>query len=86
MTAFSQAKAWQADLDPAELATGYPSLKEDGTPFDKKDFTTCMKEIRPLASLIADETDISKYQPAYDMENQKMPMPAYKVMDLIPNP
>ena len=37
MTALSRAKAWQAELDPAELATGYPSLKEDGTPFDKKD-------------------------------------------------
>lgn len=84
VTALSRAKAWQVELDPAELATGYPSLKEDGTPFDKKDFTACVKEIRPLASLIADETDISKYQAAYDMENQKMPTPAYKVMDLIP--
>ena len=37
-----------------------------------------------LASLIANETDLSRYQPAYDMENQKMPMSAYKVMDLIP--
>ena len=43
-----------------------------------------MKEIRPLASLIANETDLSKYHPAYNMENQKMPTPAYKVMDLIP--
>ena len=43
-----------------------------------------MKEIRPLASLIANEMDLSRYQLAYDMENQKMPMPAYKVMDLIP--
>ena len=43
-----------------------------------------MKEIRPLASLIANETDLSRYQPTYDMENQKMPVPAYKVMDLIP--
>ena len=43
-----------------------------------------MKEIRPLASLIANETDLSRYQPTYDMENQKLPTPAYKVMDLIP--
>ena len=57
VTALSRAKAWLAELDPADLATGYPSLKEDGTPFEKKDFSACMKEIRPLASLIANETD-----------------------------
>lgn len=84
VTALSQAKAWLAELDLAEIAIGYPSLKEDRAPFDKKDFAACVKEIRPLASLIANETDLSRYQPAYDMENQKMPTPAYKVMDLIP--
>ena len=35
-------------------------------------------------TVIAEETNLSKYQPAYDAENQKMQMPAYKVMDLIP--
>ena len=43
VTALSRAKAWQAELDSAKLATGYPSLKEDGTPFDKKDFSACVK-------------------------------------------
>ena len=52
--------------------------------FDKKDFAACVKNIRPLASLIASETDLAKYQPAYDLENQKMPTPSYKVHDLIP--
>ena len=42
-----------------------------------------MKNIRPLASLVANETNLTKYQPAYDLENQKMPMPSYKVKDLI---
>ena len=84
VTALSRAKAWLTELDPAEIATGYPSLKEDGTPSEKKDFSVGVKEIRPLASLIANETDLSTYQPAYSMENQKMPTPAYKVMDLIP--
>src|SRR5215216_2446990 len=62
VTALSRAKAWQPELDPAELATGCPSFKEDGTPFDKKDFAACVKEMHPLASLIADETDLTKYQ------------------------
>ena len=49
MTALSWAKAWVPELDPSEVATGYPSLKEDGTPFDQKDFSACVKEIRPTA-------------------------------------
>ena len=84
VTALSRAKAWLPVLDPAEVATGYPCLKEDGTPFDQQDFAACVKEIRPHATVFANETNLSKYQPAYDAENQKMPTPAYKVMDLIP--
>src|SRR5215216_1369214 len=84
VTALSRAKAWLPELDLAEIATGYPSLKEDGTPFEKKDFAACVKEIRPLASLISNETNLFKYQPAYDAENRKLPTLAYKVMDLIP--
>ena len=53
VTALSLAKAWLPELDPAKVATGYPSLKEDGTSFDQKDFATYVKEIRPLATLIA---------------------------------
>ena len=84
MTASSQAKAWLPELDPADISIRYPSFKQDDTPFDQKDFATCVKNIRPLASLIANETDLSKYQLADDLENQKLPTPSYKVMDLIP--
>ena len=37
-----------------------------------------------MDSMIANETDLTKYQPAYDVGNQKMPRPSYKVKDLIP--
>ena len=40
--------------------------------------------MHPLASLIAEETDLSKYQAVYTTENEKMPTPAYKIADLIP--
>ena len=40
--------------------------------------------MRPLASLLVEETDLTKYQAAYTAENQKMPTPAYKIADLIP--
>ena len=59
--ALSRAKAWQSELDPAELATGCPSFKEDGSAFEKKDFAACVKEMRPLASLLVEETDLTKY-------------------------
>ena len=84
ITALSRAKASLPKLDPADISTGYLSLKEDDTPFNKKDFAACVKDIRPLASLIASETNLSQYQQAYDLENQKMPTPSYKVQDLIP--
>ena len=58
IAALSRAKAFLPELDPADIALGYPSLKEDGTPFEKKDFAACVKEIRTLASLIANETDL----------------------------
>ena len=50
VTALSRAKAWLPELDPSEVATGYPSLKEDGKPFDQKDFLACVKEIRPMTN------------------------------------
>ena len=84
VTALSREKAWLPELDPADISIEYPSFKEDGTPFDKKDFAACVKDIRPLASLIANETDLTKYQPAYHLGNQKIPTPSYKVQDLIP--
>ena len=84
VTALSRAKAWVPELDPADVASGYPSLKEDDTSFDQWDFAACVKVILPHAIIIAEETNLSKYQLAYDAENQKMHTPAYKVMYLIP--
>lgn len=84
ITALSRAKAWQAELDPEELATSCPSLKEDGSPFDASDFTKCVKEMRPLATKLAEETDLSKYHPAYTNENAKVKASAYEIVELIP--
>ena len=43
-----------------------------------------MKDIRPLASLIANETDLTKYHSAYNKANQRQPTPTYEVTSLIP--
>ena len=40
--------------------------------------------MRPLASKLAEETDLSKYQAAYIVENAKVKASVYPVMDLIP--
>ena len=60
--ALSRAKAWQAELDPAEMAGGCPEFKDDGTAFDETDFTRCVKEMRPLACQLAQEIDLNTYQ------------------------
>ena len=84
VAALSRAKAWLPELDPANLALGYPSLKEDDTAFDGHDFNACVKAIRPVATLIGNDTDLSKYAPAYDSENRRIPNAPYDQISLIP--
>ena len=84
INALSRAKAWLPELDPEDIAIGYPSLKEDGTPFEDVDFLACVKEIRPVATLIATEVDLTKYQAGYDEQNWRIPTPQYDVTSLIP--
>ena len=84
MTALSRAKAWQVDLDPEDLANGCPSVKEDGSPFNADDFAQIAREMRPLASKLAKETDLSQYQVAYDAENKKVKALVHQEVDLIP--
>lgn len=86
IAALSRAKAWLPELDPTDIALGYPSLKEDGTPFDQKEFAACVKDVRPVATLIGNDTDLSKYQPDYDADNQRIPTPHYEAISLIPPP
>ena len=72
LTSLTQAKAWLADLEPAVLANGCPSIKEDGSPFGAEDFSTIAREMRPLASKLAEDTNLSHYQPVYDADNKKV--------------
>ena len=68
IAALSRAKAFLPELDPAEIALGYPSLKEDGTPFDQKDFAACVKIVHPVATSIGNDTDLTKYRPDKHLE------------------
>ena len=84
LTALSRSKAWVPDLDPEDVARGYPIVKEDGSPFDQDDFIAHVREVRPQATSLGDDTNVDKYQPGFDSENKKMAPPSYKVTDLIP--
>lgn len=84
VAALSRAKAWLPELDPADLALGYPSRKEDSTVFDDHDFIASVKAIRPVATLIGNDTDLTKYSPGYDSENRRIPNIPYDEVSLIP--
>lgn len=84
LTALSWAKVWQADLDPEDLANGCPSVKEDGLPCSADDFEEIARAMRPLATRLAEETNLSQYQAAYDADNKKMKAPIHPEVDLIP--
>ena len=43
-----------------------------------------MKDICPVATLIGNDTDLTKYQPGYDAENQRIPTPHYEAISMIP--
>ena len=59
LTALTQAKVWIADLDPADIAKGYPSQQEDGSEFENEALKVLTKEMHPLASQLAEEVDLS---------------------------
>ena len=84
LTALIRAKAWIPDLEPAYIGQGYPSVKEDGTEFNNDDLRRLTREMRPIASKLADEMDLSHYQPVYDVDQKRYPAPIHDVEDLIP--
>ena len=65
LTALTRAKAWISDLDPEDVGNGYPSQKEDGSEFNNDDLRAITREMRPLASKLAEDTNLSIYQNVY---------------------
>ena len=84
LTALIWAKAWIPDLESSDIGSGYPGIKEDGSEFNNEDLRRLTREMRPLASKLAEETDLSHYQPVYDSDNKRYPAPTQDVEDLIP--
>jgi hypothetical protein len=84
ITALSRAKAYQSELDPTEMAGGCPEYNDDGQFFKEADFARCVKEMWPLACQLAQELDLTKYQPAYDSNNTRIKPPSFDIVDLTP--
>ena len=84
LTALIRAKAWIPDLEPADIIKGYPGVKEDGSDFNNDDIRRLTKEMRPIASKLADDTDLSHFQPVYDVEGKRQPALIHNVEDLVP--
>ena len=84
LTVLIRAKAWIPDLEPTNISKGYPGVKEDCSDFNNDDLQRLTKEMRPIASKLADDTDLSHYQPVYDVEGKRQPAPIHNVEDLVP--
>ena len=84
LTALIQAKAWIPDLEADDIIKGYPGVKEDGSKFDNDDLRQLTKQMRPVASKLADDTDLSHFQPVYDAEGKRQPADVHEVEELLP--
>ena len=83
LTTLTRAKAWISYLDPEDIGNGYPGQKEDGSDFDNDDLRAITREMRPLASKLAEDTDLSFYQTIYDANNKRVNAPTHDVENLI---
>ena len=72
LTTLTQAKSWIADLDPVDIAKGYPGEQQDGLAFDNEALKTLTKEMRALASQLAEEVDLSVHRSSYDIDNKQV--------------
>ena len=84
LLALTRAKAWIADLDPVDIAKGFPSEQENGTVFDNDALKRVTKEMRPLASQLAEEANLTVHRSFYDANNKRVDTVIPEVQNLIP--
>ena len=71
LTALIRAKAWIPDLELADIIKGYPGVKEDGSDFNNDNLQRLTKDMRPIASRLAEDTNLSHFQPVYDVDGKR---------------
>mgnify|MGYP006933134763 CR=1 FL=1 len=84
LLALTRAKAWIADLDPADIAKGFPSAQENGEEFDNDALKRVTREMRPLASQLAEEANLTVHRSFYDANNRRVEAVIPEVQNLIP--
>ena len=84
LTALIRAKAQIPDFEAEDIIKGYLGVKEDGSDFDNDDLWRLTKEMRPVASNLAEDTDLSHFQPVYDIEGKRQPAEIHEVKEIVP--
>ena len=85
MLALTRAKSWIADLDPVDIAKGYPDEQENGSAFDNDALKALTKEMRPFASQLAEEVNLTAHRSFYDANNHRVDTNVKEVHNLIPH-
>ena len=84
MLALTRAKAWIADLDSADISKGFPSAQENGEEFDNDALKRVTREMRPLASQLDEEANLTVHRSFYDADNKRVEAVIPEVQSLIP--
>ena len=80
-----QAKAYNEDLDMAELTGGFPQHNYEGKEFTSKDFNRLRIETRPIATKLAEEVNLERYQAAYNDAGERVQPSSFEAISLIPH-
>ena len=72
LSALTHAKAWIADLDPVDIAKGYPGGQADGSTFDNEGLKALTREMRPLACRLAEGVNLSTDRSFYDADSHRV--------------
>ena len=84
LLALTRAKSWIADLDSVDIAKGYPDEQENGSAFDNEALKALTKELRLVASQLAEEVNLSSHRSFYDANNHRVDTAVKEVQNLIP--
>ena len=84
LLALTRAKAWIADLDPVDIAKGFPSEQENEAEFDNEALKNVTRVMRPLASQLAEEANLTVHRSFYDADNKRVEAVIPVVQNLIP--
>ena len=84
LLALTWAKAWISDLDPVDIAKGFPDEQTDGSTFDNEALKALTKEMRPLSSQLAAEANLTVHWSFYDERNQRVDTTVTEAQNLIP--